>query len=120
VPKETTFFRRLSNLDSRALEPALLDWLNHLLGPPAAEDDQGSVGGKLVTLDALPTQTQTARIIVQERGADYLMPVKGNPPGVAEMVQGLYERSPRDFMSAKNRRRAFALVTAADPSWLPP
>ncbi len=30
-------------------------------------------------------------------------------------LQGFY-----DFMSAKNRRKAFALVTAAGPSWLPP
>ena len=53
--------------------------------------------GKLVTLDALHTQTETARIIVQERGADYLMTVKGNQPGVAQTGQGLYERSPRAF-----------------------
>lgn len=30
-------------------------------------------------------------------------------------LQGFY-----DFMSSKNQRRAFALVTAAAPSWLPP
>ena len=46
VPKETTFFRLLSNLDNRALEQALLDWLHQVLGPPAAEDDQVSVDGK--------------------------------------------------------------------------
>lgn len=146
VPKETTFFRLLSHLDSRALEQALLDWLNHVLGPPAAQDDQVSVDGKellssqgvqivsayavksgrwlgseriaegsneipaaqvllrrapiegkLVTLDALHTQTQTGHIIVQERGADYLMTAKGNQPGVAQTVQQLYERSPRVF-----------------------
>jgi hypothetical protein len=119
VPKETTFFRLLSHLDSRALEKALLDWQNHVLGPPAAQDDQVSLDGKellnsqgsqivsayavksgrwlgseriadksneipaaqellrrapiqgmLVTTDALHSQTKTARIIVQERGAD--------------------------------------------------
>ena len=146
VPKETTFFRLLSHLDSPALEQALLDWLNHVLGPPAAQDDQVSgdgkellssqgvqivrayavksgrwlgseriaegsneipaaqallrrapIEGKLLTLDALHTQTETARIIVQERGADYLMTVKGNQPGVAETIQPLYERCPRAF-----------------------
>jgi len=146
VPKETTFFRLLSHVNSRALEQALLDWLNHVLGPPAVLDDQVSVDGKellssqgveivsayavksgrwlgseriaegsneipaaqallrrapiegkLVTLDAMHTQTETARIIVQERGADYLMTVKGNQPGVAETIQQLYERCPRSF-----------------------
>ena len=43
----------------------------------------------LVTADALHTQTQTARIITQERGADYLFTVKGNQPGVAENVRQL-------------------------------
>lgn len=138
VPKETTFFRLLSNLDSRALERALLAWQDHVLGPRPVEDDQVSVDGKellnsqgvqivsaytvkggrwlgsegvtrksneipaaqvllrrapiegmLVTADALHTQTETARIIVQERGADYLMTVKGNQPTVAESVRQL-------------------------------
>jgi hypothetical protein len=47
--------------------------------------------GSLVTGDALHTQTETARIIVQERGADYLFTVKGNQKGVAENVQQLYQ-----------------------------
>lgn len=141
IPKETTFFRLLSHLDSRALEQALLAWQNHVLGPLSAGDDQVSIDGKelrssqggqivsayavksgrwlgserierhneiaaaqrllrrapiegkLVTPDALHTQTETARIIVQERGADYLMTVKGNQPGVAEAAQTLYEHT---------------------------
>ena len=47
--------------------------------------------GSLVTADALHTQTETARIIVQERGADYLFTVKGNQKGVAKNVQQLYQ-----------------------------
>jgi len=158
VPKETTFFRLLAHLDSRALEQALLDWQNHVLGPPAAEDDQVSVDGKellgsqgveivsayavksgrwlgseriaagsneipaaqqllrrtplegkLVTLDALHTQTETARIIVQEQGADYLMTVKSNQPGVADAVQSLYEHSPRAFFSGPAGRSGAAV-----------
>ena len=38
------------------------------------------IEGMLVTADALHTQTETARVIVQERGANYLMTVKGNQP----------------------------------------
>ena len=46
--------------------------------------------GSLVTADALNTQTETARIVVQEKGGDYLFTVKGNQPGVADNVQELY------------------------------
>ena len=146
VPKETTFFRLLSNLDSRALEQALLDWQDHVLGARSPDDDQVAVDGKellnsqgvqivsaytvkggrwlgseavrcksneipaaqtllrrapiegmLVTADALHTQTETARIIVQERGADYLMTVKGNQPTVAESVRQLQAGLRRAF-----------------------
>jgi hypothetical protein len=44
--------------------------------------------GDKVTLDALHTQHETAQIIVQERGADYLLCVKGNQPGIAQTLQG--------------------------------
>jgi hypothetical protein len=147
VPKETTFYRLLSHLDSRALEKALLEWQDHLLGKRRADDDQVSVDGKellgsrgtkivsayavksgrwlgseliaegsneipaaqellrrapiegaLVTADALHTQTETARIIVQERGADYLFTVKGNQPTVADNVKSLTERLPEAFL----------------------
>jgi len=40
-----------------------------------------------VTGDALNTQQETAQIIVQERGADYLVCVKGNQPGIAARLQ---------------------------------
>jgi predicted transposase YbfD/YdcC len=39
-----------------------------------------------VTLDALHTQQETAQIIVQERGAEYLLTVKGNQPGIAQTL----------------------------------
>lgn len=45
--------------------------------------------GSLVTADALHTQTETGRIVVQEKGGDYLLPVKGNQPGVAANAQEL-------------------------------
>jgi len=40
------------------------------------------VAGRMVSLDALHTQTHTARDLVLEHGADYLFTVKGNQPGV--------------------------------------
>jgi hypothetical protein len=53
--------------------------------------------GSLVTADALNTQTETARIVVQDRGGDYLFTVKGNQSGVADNVQALYANLSRAF-----------------------
>jgi hypothetical protein len=43
--------------------------------------------GRLVSIDALHTQDQTAREIVLEHGGDYLLTVKGNQPAVQAAVQ---------------------------------
>jgi hypothetical protein len=45
--------------------------------------------GKLVALDALHTQSDTARHIVQERGGDYLFTLKDNQPTVRQTVETL-------------------------------
>ena len=42
--------------------------------------------GALVTADALHTQTQTARHLVEDKGADYLFCVKGNQPSLLESL----------------------------------
>lgn len=145
-PKETTFFRLLAHLDSRALEQALLAWQNHVLGQrdpvgdrvafdgkvprhsgglnllsaystrdgrwlgtelvaagsneiPAAQQllRRVDLDGSLAVADALHTQSETARIIVQERGGDYLFTVKGNQKGLAQTVRQLYESQARGF-----------------------
>ena len=54
--------------------------------------------GQRVTVDALHTQDETARRIVQEGGGDYLMTVKGNQP---QMVATLKKRR-------ESLRRAFS------------
>ena len=139
-PSESSFFRLLSQLDSRELEKALLAWQEVVLGKRDSRGDEVALDGKellnsggmeiasaysvrdgrwlgsepvaagsneipavqallrraeiegsLVTADALNTQTETARIIVQDRGADYLLPVKGNQKGVQENVQQLFQ-----------------------------
>jgi hypothetical protein len=71
------------------------------------------IEGALVVADALNTQTETARIIVQEKGADYLFTVKGNQKGVAANVQQLQEGlqhafspSARDAGSPKGRTQS--------------
>jgi len=53
--------------------------------------------GCLVSADAMHTQTETARIVVQEGGGDYLFTVKGNQKGVADNARGLYKNLSRDF-----------------------
>lgn len=45
------------------------------------------VAGRLVSIDAMHTQTQTAREIVLEHGGDFLLTVKANQPGVQAAVQ---------------------------------
>ena len=45
------------------------------------------VQGKLVSIDALHTQDQTAREIVLEHGGDYLLTAKDNQPSVRAAVQ---------------------------------
>ena len=50
-----------------------------------------NLDGKKVSLDALHTQTETARALVLEHGADYLLTVKGNQPTVRE---NLHRRVP--------------------------
>lgn len=45
--------------------------------------------GRKVCLDALHTQVETARALVLEHGADYLLTVKGNQPGVLANIERL-------------------------------
>jgi len=53
--------------------------------------------GSLVTADALNTQAETARIVVQEKGGDFLFNVKGNQPGVQKTVRQLHSTLARAF-----------------------
>jgi hypothetical protein len=56
---------------------------------PAARDlfPRLDLDGKTVSLDALHTQAETARALVLEHGADYLLTVKGNQPTVQENLE---------------------------------
>ena len=145
-PSESTFARMLLNLDNKALQAALLAWLDHVLDERNPLGDQVSVDGKvlrhsrglqvasaysvtqgrwlgseavaeksneipavqavlrridlegsLVTADALNTQSESARIIVQDKGGDFLFTVKGNQPGLAANVQKLHSSLSRAF-----------------------
>lgn len=91
-------------LKMEASVTALVTALGHRLGltTGAAEvvegDEIGAVqvllgrlflGGKVVTVDALHTQRQTAQLI-RERGGHYVMTVKGNQPELQEAVVALF------------------------------
>jgi hypothetical protein len=67
---QTRQVRRQLQIPAKTNEiPALKDLLADL-----------NLRGTLVTLDALHTQKETARFLVQDQQADYLLPVKANQP----------------------------------------
>jgi hypothetical protein len=53
--------------------------------------------GRLVGLDALHTQQETAREIVQEAGGDYLLTVKKNQPGIRKTLAQALADIPASF-----------------------
>jgi hypothetical protein len=53
--------------------------------------------GRWVGLDALHTQTETALDLVQEHGADYLLTVKDNQPGIHDTIKKLLPEMPAAF-----------------------
>jgi len=53
--------------------------------------------GSLVTADAMHTQSQTGRIVVQEKGGDYLFTIKGNQKGVANNARELHHNLSHAF-----------------------
>lgn len=52
---------------------------------------------RLVGLDALHTQVETARELVQDAGADYILTVKGNQKGIRRTLVGLFSATPAAF-----------------------
>jgi hypothetical protein len=56
--------------------------------------DRLELDGTIALMDALHTQTQTARTVVQERGGDFVLFVKGNQGGLLHQAQHFL---PEDF-----------------------
>ena len=56
--------------------------------------DRLELDGVIALMDALHTQTQTARTVVQEGGGDFVLFVKGNQPGLLKQAQHFL---PEDF-----------------------
>jgi len=90
---------------------------------PAAGSPQGSAGGRWqipvaralfarldldgrkVSLDALHTQGETARALVLEHGADYLLTLKGNQPTVLANIERLVDEPGALFPSGLDAAR---------------
>jgi hypothetical protein len=64
------------------------------LAPAIAHLD---LAGKVVTLDALHTQVQTARHLAEDKHAHYLLIVKGNQPTLHATIAGLLAGPDTDF-----------------------
>ena len=47
------------------------------------------IDGALLTFDAAHTNSETARKVVMDKGADYLLPVKGNQPTLLDHAERL-------------------------------
>jgi predicted transposase YbfD/YdcC len=58
------------------------------------------LAGKVITLDALHTQRETARLIREDLDGHYLMIVKGNQPGLLDDVMKALDGTDADFAGA--------------------
>jgi predicted transposase YbfD/YdcC len=80
------------------------------------------VAGRIVLVDALLTQEETARALV-EAGADYVMPVKGNQPGLAGELRQLFseplpetwQREAAETYERGHGRREFRRLVVVEP-----
>jgi hypothetical protein len=59
--------------------------------------DRLDLAGRVVSLDALHTQDETARALVLEHGADYVLTVKDNQSSVHQNIQNLVTAPRADF-----------------------
>ena len=64
--------------------------------------------GRLVVLDALHTQDQTARDLVLEHGADYALTAKDNQPTLRKNIEKLIPVPPTGFSPSGTDARAGA------------
>jgi hypothetical protein len=88
---------------------------------PAAQEllRRAPIEGMLVTADAMHTHSKTARIIVQERGGDYLFTAKGNQPTVADSVRQLYNGLQHAFSPSTGHRYDSACGMQSRPNRSP-
>ena len=76
---------------------ALVDQKTNEIPVARERFSQLDLAGRFVSLDALHTQDETARALVLEHGADYLLTVKDNQPTVRQNIQTLLSAPRADF-----------------------
>ena len=75
---------------------------------------------RLVGLDALHTQVETACDLLQECGADYFLTVKDNQKGIRRTVKALFAATPAAFSpSGENRHDGLESGTESVPARTP-
>jgi hypothetical protein len=79
------------------LGSALVDQKTNEIPVARALFSKLDLDGRKVSLDALHTQDQTARELVLEHGADYLLTVKDNRPTLRANIEKLVSAPPADF-----------------------
>jgi predicted transposase YbfD/YdcC len=80
----------------------------------------GDLTGAVITLDAMHTQIDTAKAIV-ERDADYVMTVKGNTPTLYRQLKALpWARVPAvsDVTTGHGRRARRTIKVVLAPAWI--
>jgi hypothetical protein len=85
------------------LGSALVDTKTNEIPVARALFHQLDLDGRKVSLDALHTQDQTARALVLEHGADYLLTVKDNQPTLRANIARLVEPPPTSFPPSADR-----------------
>lgn len=80
--------------------------------------------GRIVSLDALHTQDKTARALVLEHGADYLLTVKDNQSTIHRTLEKLIDEPPEIFslqdpppVGAKKKPPVHASTAAREARW---
>ena len=78
------------------------------------------LAGMLVTLDALHTQRETARLIRADKGGHYLMIVKANQPTLLQQVTAVLKGTDAGFADASWPRTAKATAAGRSAASAPP
>lgn len=66
--------------------------------------EEMDIEGAVVTADAMHAQSETAKFLVEEKKADYVMTVKGNQPTLLEDIKEEFESRQREHGSKKDLR----------------
>ena len=86
------------------LGSALVDTKTHEIPVAREMFHKLDLDGRIVSLDALHTQDQTARDVVLEHGADFLLTVKDNQPTVKQNIERLVPAPPAGFSPSAGHR----------------